>query len=226
MPHDQILDKLYNAVIEGDETLARKATDEAISSGIDPVTIVQKGLSKGMDVIGERFRKMEIFLPQVILAADAMKAGMAVLKPLLTSDMGNIIKGNVVAGTVFGDIHDIGKNFVVAMLEAAGYEVNDLGCDVPPKKYVEKAVEANSNLIALSCLLSPSMYYQKDVIKLLKDMNLREKYYVMVGGGPITPSWAEEIEADGYGRLADHAVMICNELMENGAEASKPVIRE
>jgi len=221
-----ILEELSKSVINGDETEAKKIAQKAISSGIDPLIAIQQGLSKGMDVIGEQFRKMEIYLPQVILAADAMKAAMELLKPLLTKDSEQVSLGKIIAGTAFGDIHDIGKNFVVAMLETAGYEVHDLGCDVPPKKFIEKATEVNAQIIAISCLLSPSMFYQKDVIKYLKDMNIKDKHFVMVGGGPITPSWAKEIEADGYGRLADHAVQIANELMKKGAESPKPIIRE
>lgn len=139
---DEILEKLANAVMAGDEEAAKKAAQEAIDAKIDPLDAIKKGLSKGMEVIGKKFANFEVFLPEVMLAADAMKAGIEVLKPHISADrISERSKGRVVIGTVYGDIHDIGKNLVATMLEVARYEVHDLGNDVPPKKFLDKARE-------------------------------------------------------------------------------------
>ena len=179
-----------------------------------------------MAVIGEKFGRFEVFLPEVMLAADAMKAGIGVLRPHISEEqMAKQIKGKVVIGTVYGDIHDIGKNLVATMLEVAGYEVYDLGNDVEPKKFLEKVKEVTADIVAMSCLLTPSMYYQKDVIELLKEMDIRDKIWAIIGGSPITPDWTKDVGADGWGRHSDDAVGVANMLMENGSELPKPVIK-
>jgi corrinoid protein of di/trimethylamine methyltransferase len=222
----EILEKLAKAVMEGDEEAAKRAAQEAINNGIDPIYAIKNGLSRGMEVIGKRFSNFEVFLPEVMLAADAMKAGIEVLKPYISADkLEERSRGKVVIGTVFGDIHDIGKNLVATMLEVAGYEVHDLGNDIPPKRFVDKVREVKADIVAMSCLLTPSMYYQKDVIELLRDAGLRDKVWVMVGGAPITPEWTREIGADGWGRHADDAVVVANLLMEKGKELTRPVVR-
>jgi corrinoid protein of di/trimethylamine methyltransferase len=222
----EILDRLAKAVMGGDEEAAKKAAQEAIDAKMDPLDAIKNGLSKGMEVIGKKFGNFEVFLPEVMLAADAMKAGIGVLRPYISADkMAEGSKGKVVIGTVYGDIHDIGKNLVATMLEVARYEVYDLGNDIPPKKFLEKAKEVNADIIGMSCLLTPSMYYQKDVIELMKDMGIRDKIWVMVGGAPITPDWTKEIGADGWGRHAEDAVIVANLLMEKGSELAKPVVR-
>ena len=222
----EIWERLAKAVMEGDEKEAKKAAQEAIKAGINPFDAIKNGLSRGMEIIGKKFSNFEVYLPEVMLAADAMKAGIEVLKPYISADeLKESSRGKVVIGTVFGDIHDIGKNLVATMLEVAGYEVHDLGNDVPPKKFVDKMREVNADIIAMSCLLTPSMYYQKDVIELLRDAGLRDKVWVMVGGAPITPEWTMEIGADGWGRHADDAVVVANLLMEKGKELTRPVVR-
>ena len=222
---EEILERLSNAIINSDEEAAKKAAVDALKAEIDPMVAITDGLNKGMDVIGERFRKFEIFLPNVMLAADAMKAAVAVLRPHIKPErMTESVRGKVVIATIFGDVHDIGKNLVAVMLELAGFEVHDLGCDVQPMKFIDKAEEIGANIIAMSSLLTPCMFYHKDVIISLKDMGNREKYWIMVGGGAITPEWAEEIGADGWGRNANDAVEVAKILMKQGREVKRPVV--
>ena len=222
-----ILDKLAKVVIDGDEEGAKRAAQEVIDAKMNPVDAIKLGLAKGMAAVGKKFHDFEVFLPEVILAADAMKAGINVLRPHMSAEsLAQSSKGKVVIATVFGDIHDIGKNLVGVMLEAAGYEVHDLGCDVAPTKFVDKAKEVSANIIAMSSLMVTSMYYQKDVLDYLKDAGTRGKYFIMVGGGPVTPEWTKDIGADGYGKFADDAVTVANILMEKGEEIARPVIKE
>jgi len=221
---EEILAGLKRNVIDGNADEAKRMAEEAISNGLDPVLIVEKGLSEGMKVIGEQFEKLEIFLPSVVLAADAMKAAMEVLRPRLTQGQSEKMKkGVVVIGTCYGDVHDIGKNFVSAMLEAAGYEVHDLGTDVPVHGFISKAREVKADIIGLSALLSTSAWYQRDLINSLREMGIRDKYWVIVGGGATTPEWAKEIAADGYGKLSTDAVKLCNRLV---SERPAPPLHE
>jgi corrinoid protein of di/trimethylamine methyltransferase len=221
----ELLDKLAEAVIAGDETAAKQLANEVIANKISPIEAIIDGFSKGMTVVGDRFHNFEIFLPDMMMAADAMKAGVDVLRPTLSKeDFAKSRKGVVVMGTVFGDIHDIGKNLVIAMLEAAGFEVHDIGIDVGPKKFIEKAREVKADIIGLSALLTPTMFAQKDVLELMKDMNVRDDYYVIIGGAPITPEWAKEIGADGYGKYATDAAKVCEILVEKGKDVDKPVV--
>lgn len=223
----EILEKLKKAVIDGNEDAVRSAVGEAIKENFDTVDAIKNGLAKGMDVIGEQFHKFEVFLPEVILAADAMKLGVELLKPHLSDEAkSQLSKSKIVIGTVFGDIHDIGKNLVAAMLEASGFEVYDLGCEVKSAKFVEKAEEVNADIIAMSSLMATSMFYQREVLSILKEDGLREKYWTMVGGGPVTPDWTKEIDADGYGRFADDAVKLAKIFSEKGKDIKPPVILE
>jgi corrinoid protein of di/trimethylamine methyltransferase len=215
MTETKILDSLCKAVIDGDEVFAKKLAEESITKGIDPLLAIKEGLAKGIAVIGEKFSNFEVFLPEVMLAADAMKIAMDVLIPTISKErLDEARPGVVVIGTVYGDIHDIGKNLVAAMLSVAGFEVNDLGGDVPVKTFIEKAKELKADIIAMSCLLSPSMFYQKGVIKYLRDAGIRKDYYVIVGGGPITPEFAKEIGADGWGKYSDDGVEVCKRFMK------------
>jgi corrinoid protein of di/trimethylamine methyltransferase len=222
---EKILEKLKQLIIEHDEKAIKKVAEEALAAGINPVEAIEKGLKKGMEVMGEKYANFEVFLPDLVLAADAMYAALAVLLPKLTPKESEKIKGKkVVIGTIFGDVHDIGKNLVATMLAANGYEIHDLGTDVDPKKFVEKAEEVNADIIAMSCLISTSMYYQRDVIKRLEDMGIRDKFYVVVGGAAIAPDWAKEIAADGWGRTVDDAIKLCNILIEKGEEVTRPIL--
>ncbi len=215
---DELIDDIANRIIEGDEAGAERAALAAVEGGVEPLEAIQRGAAKGMKVVGEEFQNFEVFLPQVMLAADAMKACLKVLLPKISAEKKKAaILGKVIIGTISGDIHDIGKNLVAAMLSVAGFEVYDLGVDISPKKFVEKAAEVSADIIAVSDLLTTSMCFQEDLVRYLKDAGIREKYFVVVGGGPVTPVWAEQIGADGYGRYADDAAEICQRMMRDGA---------
>ena len=227
LSNQKVLDNLIQAIISGDEAEAKKITEEALGAGMAPLDLVQKGAVKAMDILGEKWRKFEIFLSHVMLAAEAMKSVMAILLPKIAAEQKRRISlGKVVLGTVSGDIHDIGKNIVATLLSVAGFEVHDIGVDIPSKDFIEKAKELNADIIAMSCLLSTSMYFQKDIIQYLKDAGLREKYYVIVGGGPVTADWASEIGADGWGKYASDAVTVCRELVTGDVRPPllKPVL--
>jgi len=158
---------------------------------------------------------MEIFLPQLVMAADAMKAGVAVLEETLKAGGGALVrKGVVVVGTVEGDIHDIGKTVVAAMLQANGYEVHDLGVEVPATRFIQAAQETGAHIIGLSALLSTTMLYQRDVVELLRNKGLKESYFVIVGGAPVTQAWADQIGADAFARDAVAAVRVLDSRRE------------
>jgi dimethylamine corrinoid protein len=220
----KILNNLSAIVQSGDEEAAKKAANDAIKAGIDPVSAIEDGLAAGMKIVGDKFTKQECFLPEVMLAADAMKAAIAVLKPHMKGEMK--IKGKVVIGTMLGDIHDIGKNLVATMLEVAGFEVNDLGNDVPVARFIDEAQKNNVDIIALSSLITASMFYMEDVVKNLEGLGQRKKFRVLIGGGPTTPDYAEEIGADGWGRHAEEGVALASKLMatKKGEKLSKPLI--
>lgn len=170
---------------------------QALDEGIDAKIILNEGLLGGMMIIGEKFKKNEVFVPEVLVAARAMNAGMAILEPKLI-EIGNEPVGRAVVGTVKGDLHDIGKNLVVMMLKGAGLEVYDLGVDVEPEAFISKAEEIGADVIGLSALLTTTMPNMKGVVELLEEKGLRDKYIVMIGGAPVNDSYAKEIGADYY----------------------------
>jgi len=211
----EILKKLGESVIKGDKEAAKKAAEEALSLGLDPIEAINEGLAKGINEMGERFGRLEVFLTELILAGEAMRAAVEVFEPKMTAEKVSEVKlGKIVIGTVKGDIHDIGKNLVATMLIAAGFDVYDIGVEAPPGKFIEKAEEVGATIIATSSLMSTTRPYQRDMITLLNDMGLRDKYKVMVGGGTVTQEWAEEIGADGYGRDAEEAVKVAKKLVK------------
>ncbi|RLI44865.1 dimethylamine corrinoid protein 3 [Candidatus Bathyarchaeota archaeon] len=210
---EELFKKLSEAVVACDSEAVVEAAKQVIEKGIDPVEAIEKGLSKGAIEVGEKFDKMEIFLTGLMMAADAMKAGMDVLLPHISKEKVTK-KGTVVSGTVKGDIHDIGKNILVALLRANGFDVYDLGVDVPTSKFIEEAERVNADIITLSALMSSTIGGQKDVIDYLKETGKREKFIVMVGGGPTTREWVEEIGADGWAETATEAVKLASELIE------------
>jgi len=219
----EILRHLETAVIEGDGEMAARAAQAAIAAGIPPLVAVEDGASQGMKVIGDRFNKGEVFLPELILAGQAMNDALAVLLSSLPAEEAHGAKrGTVVIGTVKGDVHTIGKTIVAALLTANRFEVHDLGVDVDARQFARKVREVKADIVALSALLTTSMPYQEDVVAYLRDANLRDKCFVIVGGGPVPPEWAEQIGADGYGRTAAHAVDLCMELM---ASTERPLAR-
>jgi len=200
-----ILSRIAQSLQEGEEELAGKLTREAIAAGLPPQKILDDGLIAGMGVIGEQFRRHEIFLPEVLLAARAMCAGLDLLKPLLVRD--NIpMLGKVVIGTIKGDLHDIGKNLVGIMLQGAGFEVIDLGKDVPPARFVETAIEREAPLIGMSALLTTTMVGMKEVVEILRARRCQGKIKTIVGGAPVSADFAREIGADDYAFDAASAV--------------------
>lgn len=225
MSRDNILNQLKESVISGDEAAAKKSAQESLEAGIDPFDAIREGLAEGMKVIGKQYREFEIYLPQVVMAADAMKVALAILESKIREEQRSLTKiGTVVVGTAFGDIHDIGKNILCALLEVAGFKVHDLGTDISNIDFLKKAKEVNADAIAISALLSASMIYQKDLIKYLKDTGIRERFLVVVGGGAVSPNWAKEIGADGYGKLAEDGVEVFKLLIEK--KAKPPVLME
>jgi 5-methyltetrahydrofolate--homocysteine methyltransferase len=199
------LKQLSDALQEGDIERVSQLTTEALEAGISPEPILSDGLIAGMDVVGRKFKEGDLFLPEVLGVARAMHAGLEVLRPKL-AETGAKLVGTVVLGTVKGDLHDIGKNLVGMMLEGAGFEVKDLGIDVPPEKFVEAAGEDGADIVGISALLSTTMPKMRETINALHEAGLLEKVKVMVGGAPVTRRYAEEIGADGYGENAAAAV--------------------
>jgi corrinoid protein of di/trimethylamine methyltransferase len=220
----KILSDLSAVVQSGDEEAAKKAANEALKAGIDPVEAIDGGLAVGMKIVGDRFAKQEAFLPEVMLAADAMKAAIVVFKPHIKGEL--VTKGKVVIGTMLGDIHDIGKNLVATMLEVAGLEVIDLGNDVSVARFIDEAQKNSVDIIALSSLITASMFYMEDVVTTLEGLGQRKKFRVLIGGGPTTPGYAEEIGVDGWGRHAEEGVTLASKLMttKKGEKLSKPLI--
>lgn len=212
----EILEKLRIAVLNGDIEAAEEAAKEAIKIGLDPLEAIEEGLSKGIREVGDKFEKLELFLPDMMQAAEAMSRAIAILEEKIPfKEYSEKSKGVVVVGTVEGDIHDIGKNILIALLKANGFKVYDLGKDVPSIKFIEKAEEINADVIAISALLSSTMIKQEEIIKMLNDMKKRDKYMVIVGGAPVTEEWAKKIGADAYGKTANEGILKIIEFMKN-----------
>ena len=191
------LQDLCKAVETGDQDKGRDLAQKLVDGGSDPLEIIA-ALTKVMDEIGEKFARLEIFLPEMMMSGEAMGKVVEVLTPHLKAGGGGEPKGKVVLGTVKGDLHEIGKNIVRLMLEANGYEVKDLGYDVDSLNFIKAAEEMDADVIAASSLMSTTMPHQQEIIQLLKDRNLRDKYKVVIGGAPTTQKWADEIGADLY----------------------------
>lgn len=206
------LKKLYDAVLNGDAKTAAAVTKEALEEGVAPIDLVNQYMVPAMDEVGRRYECEEYFVPELLLAARAMKASMDLIRPLLASS-GAQPAGRVVIGTVKGDLHDIGKNLVAALLEGGGFEVIDLGADVPPEKFVRAVQERQANIVCLSALLTVTMPAMRTTIETLKEAGLRDKVKVLVGGAPVTQKYAEEIGADGYGENASEAVTLARRLV-------------
>jgi trimethylamine corrinoid protein len=208
-----ILERLRQAVLDGDETIVRETTQEAIEKGIDPVEIAEKGLIAGIRVVGEKFERMEVFLTGMMLSAEAMRAGMNVVVSRLPKGS-SIKRGTVVLGTVKGDVHEIGKNIFGALLTASGFDVHDLGSDVPASAFVRKAREVDADLIGASALMTTTLPGQKDIVEYLRSLGARDKHIVLVGGAPASAEWAQEIGADGYAETAVAGVELALKTIE------------
>jgi 5-methyltetrahydrofolate--homocysteine methyltransferase len=199
------LEALAQAIIGGKKDQAEALTKEAIAEGVPAGDILNNGLVAGMNVVGQKFKANEFYVPEVLIAARAMKSAMEHLKPAL-AETGAEPVARVAIGTVKGDLHDIGKNLVAMMLEGAGFEIIDLGVDVKPEKFAEAVQEKNANIIALSALLTTTMPAMKDTISALEAAGVRDGVKIMIGGAPVTQNYADEIGADGYSPDAASAV--------------------
>ena len=206
------IEGISEAIIRGDATASALQVKNAIDAGVSSEDILTKGMIAGMAVIGERFKKNEIYVPEVLIAARAMKAGMEVLKPLLV-EQGVKPKAVYATGTVKGDLHDIGKNLVMMMMEGAGYRIMDLGVDVAPEKFVQ-AVKDGADIIGLSALLTTTMPSMKKTIEALNSAGIRDTVKVIIGGAPVTTDYANQIGADGYSPDASSAVELADTLLK------------
>jgi len=196
--------QLSDSVIKGDREEVVKLTQGAIDEGIKPTDIINEGLINGMNVVGKRFKAGDMFVPEVLMTARAMKSGMNIVKPLLLKEETEDA-GKVVLGTVSGDMHDIGKNLVRMMMEGGGLEVTDIGVDVDADQFVKSIKEVKPNVLAMSALLTTTMLEMKNVIEVLKEEGIREDIKIIVGGAPVTEDFADEIGADGYAQDAASA---------------------
>ncbi len=203
--------QLYEAVLDGDAPKAKTVTEQALANGVDPQALVSQYMIPAMDEAGRRFECNDYFVPELLIAARAMKASLELLRPLLAAK-GAAPTGKVVIGTVKGDLHDIGKNLVAAMLEGGGFEVHDLGVDVSPEKFIAAARENKANIIALSALLTTTMPSMKATIEAVRDAGLKDVIKVMIGGAPVTQRFADEIGADGFSENAAGAVALARKL--------------
>ena len=223
MSRDELLEKLKQAILDGDDDVSAETSKEALDADIDPLTILNDGLMIGADIVGQMFENGEYFLPELMLAGRALKSAMAVIEPKLKEQYasGEAQKGDtgvVVMATVQTDIHDIGKNIVSSMFTATGFEVHDLGVDVPIKSIIAKAQEVNADIITCSALLTTSMPFIRDMLNLLQAMGERERFIVLVGGAPVTPEFAARIGADGTAPNAVKAVQIAQDLIRQKKE--------
>ena len=207
-----LLEELAQALINGNAPKTKELTQKAIDEGIAPGKVLNDALIVGMNEVGRRFKNNEFYVPEVLIAARAMHAGMAVLKPLL-SEAETSSAATILVGTVKGDLHDIGKNLVIMMLEGAGYNVVDMGVDVSPDKFVEAVRDKKPQIVGLSALLTTTMPAMKTTIEALKEAGVRDSVKVMIGGAPVTQRYADEIGADGYAPDAASAVDLARKLM-------------
>jgi corrinoid protein of di/trimethylamine methyltransferase len=205
------LQKLYEAVLNGDAKTASAVARSALDEGTQPMDLVTRYMVPAMDEVGRRFECEDYFVPELLLSARAMKAALEHIRPLLVAS-GAEPAGRIAIGTVKGDLHDIGKNLVAAMLEGGGFEVIDLGSDVAPEKFVDAVKTRGANIVCLSALLTVTMPAMKTTIQALKDSGVRDRVKVLVGGAPVTKHFASEIGADGYGETATSAVALAREL--------------
>ena len=199
------LKKLHDAVLNGDAKTARAVTEAALAEGVEPMKLVQEYMMPAMAEVGRRFECNEYFVPELLLAARAMKASLELVRPLLAAK-GTQPVGRVAIGTVKGDLHDIGKNLVAAMLEGGGYEIIDLGVNVAPEQFIAAVKEKGANIIAMSALLTTTMPSMKTTMDALKQAGVRERVKILVGGAPVTQKYADDIGADGFSESAAGAV--------------------
>jgi corrinoid protein of di/trimethylamine methyltransferase len=206
------LSRLREAILTGDANTAKEVTEAALQEGVEPQSLVMDYMVPAMDEVGNRFECNEYFVPELLIAARAMKTSLELIRPLL-SEQGIDPVGRVVIGTVKGDLHDIGKGLVASMLEGGGFEVTDLGVDVPAEKFVQAVEDKNADIVALSALLTTTMTAMKGVIEALDAAGVREKVKVIIGGAPVTQQYCDSITADGYSATASGAVNLARQLV-------------
>jgi corrinoid protein of di/trimethylamine methyltransferase len=208
------LEQLREAVIVGEPDQARGLAAQALEADVEPLTAIDEALNPGMQVVGDRYENGQYFIPDLMMAAEAMKAAMAVFGPALVARQEQRqVLGTVVIGTVEGDIHEIGKSLVATMLGASGFEVHDLGVDVPAAEFVKRVQETSANIVGLSALLTTTMRNQEAVVEALEEAGLRAQVKVIIGGAPAGPEWAETIGADAYAENANEAVDVVKQLV-------------
>jgi corrinoid protein of di/trimethylamine methyltransferase len=230
MAKETLLNTLKQAVRDGEDGDAAQAAQALLDMKVAPLEIIKSCITPALDEIGIAFENGEAYLPELMLAGDAARAALDLIVPQISSeDAQQAVRGTVVIGTIFGDAHDIGKNIVIALLAAYGCKIIDLGINVPVRDYIETAQKENADIIAISSLITTSLPYQREIINQLRDRSMRDKFFVIVGGGPVTPEWTEQIGADGYGRDAKDAASLVMSLLESknagkGAPLDKPII--
>lgn len=214
MTEDRLFEAMSKAVIDGLPDKARDLAEEALRADVDPLEAIERGLKPGMDIVGEGFARGELFIPDLMMSGEAMKTGIAVLEPeLMKRRQQRQVLGRVVIGTVQGDIHEIGKTLVATMLAANGFEVHDLGVDVPAQVFLDKVREVNADVLGLSALLTTTILNQESVILSLQEAGLRDQVKVIIGGVPASPEWADEIGADAFAENATEAVDVIKSLV-------------
>ena len=214
MDKKQLMENIVRSIIDGDQVKAQENAREALNINIDPLEVVESGFSRGMAFVGESYERGESYLPELLMAAATFNAAMEILEPEIEAQNKEIAKaGTVLLGTVKGDVHDLGKNIVAMVLETNGFSVVDIGVDVPSLNFIEEAKNVKADVIALSSLMTTTMPAQREIIEILKEKNLRDEYFVIVGGGPVSEEWAERIGADGFGKTAVDAVELIKKLL-------------
>ena len=215
MDKKQLMENIVRSIIDGDQVKAQEYAREALNINIDPLEVVESGFSRGMAIVGESFERGESYLPELLMAAATFNAAMEILEPEIEAQNKEIAKaGTVLLGTVKGDVHDLGKNIVAMVLETNGFSVVDIGVDVPSLNFIEEAKNVKADVIALSSLMTTTMPAQREIIEILKEKNLRDEYFVIVGGGPVSEEWSERIGADGFGKTAVDAVELIKKLLK------------
>jgi len=222
---EEILQKLAEAVINGDVDLAREMAERALEAGIEPWVAITQGLAAGMKVVGDKYEAKEYFLPEVLMAADAMYAGLDVLLPHLKAEKVGT-RGKIVLGVVEGDIHDIGKNIVKAMLTAAGFEVIDAGRDVPIERFIELVEKEGAQVLGMSTMMTPTLIQMKRAEDILRQKGLKERVKTIIGGGTVTEEYKQKIGADAYGKDAVEAVDKVKALIQSIMAAAEMVKKE
>ncbi len=227
MTEDKFIKDLRDVIANGDEDQAAPAAQAAIDAGVNPGTLIKEAINGPMDEVGKSFQNGDIFLPELIMIGDAARVASDVILPYISVEEQDASSGGkVVIGTIQGDMHDIGKSIVSAYLMSTGFKVKDLGSDVTPKDFIRAAVDEKADVIAISTLLSTTQPLFANIVKTLVDSGQRDKVYVVVGGGPVTPEWAADIGADGYGRDAADAADLVRQVLTSGEKPpfAKPIV--